>query len=216
MISTVKSRGRLKHQIFKAVSGVERDIGGISISRLIFSAHKRRPLYSGCELAAVASEAPEANWHHGLRTLWLKGSRTDSPPHSPGLFLLATTETPVMAAGWSNHQQAVGPEWRKTCAVPSSSWQQVVWWPKHGRPTAEEDLKKEKFNSCIPSIWHGSQHCSNTTTAHERLFQKLDYYLVFMFLLNLRTDNKLCESPKERYAQISFYPVLAYNHRWRR
>ena len=52
--------------------------------------------------------APEANWHHGLCTLWLQRSGTDGPPHPPGLFHLAVTETTVMAAGWVNHQQAVG------------------------------------------------------------------------------------------------------------
>ena len=30
----------------------------------------------------------------------------------PGLFHLAATETPVMAAGWVNHQQAVGNDGR--------------------------------------------------------------------------------------------------------
>ena len=33
---------------------------------------------------------------------------SDGPPHPPGLSRLAETETPVMAAGWVNHQQAVG------------------------------------------------------------------------------------------------------------
>ena len=36
------------------------------------------------------------------------GSRTDGPPHPPGLSHLAETETPVMAAGLANRQQAVG------------------------------------------------------------------------------------------------------------
>ena len=33
------------------------------------------------------ASAPIANWHHGLCTLWLQRSKTDGPPHPPGLFL---------------------------------------------------------------------------------------------------------------------------------
>ena len=45
------------------------------------------------------ASSPEAIWHHGLCTLRLERSRTVGPPHPPGLFHLAATETPVMAAG---------------------------------------------------------------------------------------------------------------------
>ena len=111
------------------------------------------------------ASTPEANWHHGRCTLRLQRSGTDSPPHPPGLSHLAETETPVMAAGWVNHQQAVGnggrsaphhpipgnmwteglstadrPQKRKkTCTAPPNSWQHVDWGCKHGWPTAEEE-----------------------------------------------------------------------------
>ena len=65
----------------------------------------------------------EVNWHHGLCTLRLQRSRTDGPPHSKGLSHPAETETPVMAAGWVTHQQAVG----NNCGS------------KHGWLTAEEE-----------------------------------------------------------------------------
>ena len=41
-----------------------------------------------------------------------KRSRTDGPLH-PGLCRLVTTEAPVIAAGWVNHQPAVG--WLVAC-----------------------------------------------------------------------------------------------------
>ena len=67
-----------------------------------------RPLYSGCEQDTVACKPPEANWHHGIYTLRFQRTGTDGPPHPPGLSHLAESETPVMATGWVNHQQAVG------------------------------------------------------------------------------------------------------------
>ena len=54
------------------------------------------------------ASTPQVNWHHGLCTLRLQRSGTDGPSHLPGLFYLVATETPIMAAGWVNHQQAVG------------------------------------------------------------------------------------------------------------
>ena len=67
------------------------------------------------------ARAPEVKWHHGLSTLQLQRSRTDDPP---GLFHLAETETPVMAAGWVNHQQAEGNGRRPVLhhPIPGNMW----------------------------------------------------------------------------------------------
>ena len=58
------------------------------------------------------ASTPEVNWHHGLCSLRLQRSRTDNPPHPPRLPHLGETETPVMAKGWVNYQQAVGNDGR--------------------------------------------------------------------------------------------------------
>ena len=70
------------------------------------------------------ASAPEANWHHGLCTLRLQRSRTDGPPHPPGLSRLAETETPVYGRRMSQPLTSCG-ERRKTCAAPPNSWQHV-------------------------------------------------------------------------------------------
>ena len=92
--------------------------------------------------------APEANWHHGLCTLWLQRSRTDSPPHPPGLSYLAETETPVTAAGWVNHQQAVGNGGRPAShhPIPSNMWTE-------GLSTADRPQKEKKKNPAN-YLWH--------------------------------------------------------------
>ena len=53
------------------------------------------------------ASAPEANWHHGLCTQWLQRSRTDGPPHPPGLSHLAETETPV----WPQDESTTNKLW---------------------------------------------------------------------------------------------------------
>ena len=81
---------------------------------------------------------PEANWHHELCTLQLQRSRTDGPPHPPGLFHLAATETPFMATGWVNHQQVVGNGWRPALhhPTPGNMWTE-------GLSTADRLQKKK-------------------------------------------------------------------------
>ena len=95
-----------------------------------------RPLYSGCKQNTAST--PEANWHHGLCTLRLQRSRTDDPPHPPGLSHLEETEAPVMAAGWVNHQQAVGNGGRPAphCPIPGNMWTE-------GLSTADRPQKKK-------------------------------------------------------------------------
>ena len=90
------------------------------------------------------ASAPEAIWHHGLCTLWLQRSRTDGPPHPPGLTHLAETETPTMAAGWVHHQQAVGNGgWPPPHhPIPDNMWTE-------GLSTADRPQKKKK------------KHCQN-------------------------------------------------------
>ena len=85
------------------------------------------------------ASAPEANWHHGLCILRLQRSGTDDPPHPPGLSHLVETETPVMAAGWVNHQQAVGNGGRPALhhPVPGNMWTE-------GLSTADRPQKKKK------------------------------------------------------------------------
>ena len=85
------------------------------------------------------ASAPEAKWRHGLCTLRLQISRTDGPPHPPGLSHLAETETPVMAAGWVNHQQAVGNGGRPAPhhQIPGNMWTE-------GLSTADRPQKKKK------------------------------------------------------------------------
>ena len=66
-----------------------------------------RPLFSGCKQDTVTCECTRselASWtlHSAI------AKKQNSPPYPPGLFHLAATETPVTAAGWVNHQQAVG------------------------------------------------------------------------------------------------------------
>ena len=92
--------------------------------------------------------APEENWHHGLSTLWLQRSGTDSSPHPPGLLLLAATETAVMAAGWNNHQQAVGNSWKPALyhPVPGSMWTE-------GLSMADWLQKKNETMDRVGSIW---------------------------------------------------------------
>ena len=79
--------------------------------------------------------ALEANWHYGLCTLRLQRSRTDGPQHPPGLSHLAETETPVMATGWVNHQQAVGNGRRpaQLHPIPGNMWTDglsMADWPQ--------------------------------------------------------------------------------------
>ena len=88
---------------------------------------RHEPLYSGCKQDTVACErtwTAEANWHHGLCTLWLQRSGTDGPPHRPRLSHLVETATPVIAAGWVNHQQAVGNGGRPAPhhPIPGNMW----------------------------------------------------------------------------------------------
>ena len=85
------------------------------------------------------ASTPEANWHHGLCTLRLQRSGTDDPPYPPGLSHLAETETPVMAAGWVNHQQAVGNGGRPVPdrPIPGNMWTE-------GLSTADRPQKKKK------------------------------------------------------------------------
>ena len=85
------------------------------------------------------ASVPEANWHHGLCTLRLQRSGTDGPPHPPGLSHPAETETPVMAAGWVNHQQAVGNGGRPVphLPVPGNMWTEDL-------STADRPHKKRK------------------------------------------------------------------------
>ena len=92
------------------------------------------------------ASAPEANWHHGLCTLRLQRSGTDGPPHPPGLFHLAETETPVMAAGWVNHQQAVGNGGRPAPhhPIPGNMWTEGLTYSKHGWSTAEEEEEEKE------------------------------------------------------------------------
>ena len=101
---------------------------------------RHEQLYSGCKQDTVACErtwTAEANWHHGLCTLWLQRSRTDGPPHRPRLSHLVETETPVMAAGWVNHQHAVGNGGRPAPhhPIPGNMWTE-------GLSTADRPQKK--------------------------------------------------------------------------
>ena len=86
------------------------------------------------------ASAPEANWHHGLCTLRLQRNGTDGPPHPPGLSHPAETETPVMAAGWVNHQQAVGNGGRPAPhhTIPGNMWTE-------GLSTADQPQKKKWY-----------------------------------------------------------------------
>ena len=89
------------------------------------------------------ASAPEANRHHGLCTLRLQRSRTDGPPHPPGLSHLAETENTSYGRSVSQPLTSCG-ERRKTCAAPPSSWQHVDWGSKRGWSTAEEE-EEETF-----------------------------------------------------------------------
>ena len=97
-----------------------------------------RLLYSACKQDAVVCERTWSKYWHGLCTLQLQRSRTDGPPHPPGLFRLAATETSVMAAGWVNHQQAVGNGGRPAphYPVPGIKWTE-------GQGTADRPQKKK-------------------------------------------------------------------------
>ena len=82
-----------------------------------------RPLYWCCKMATVPYEHTWSKMAYGLCILRLQRSTADSPPYLPGPFPLVATET-VMAAGWDNHQQAVG-NGRKPVPhhpVPGSMW----------------------------------------------------------------------------------------------
>ena len=69
-------------------------------------------------------------------TLWLQRSRIDGPPHPPGLFSLAATKTPGMAA--VHHQQAVGNGGRPAPhhPIPDNMWTE-------GLSTADRPQKKK-------------------------------------------------------------------------
>ena len=69
------------------------------------------------------ASTPEAIWHHGLCTLRLQRSRTDGPPHPPGLSHLAETDTSY-GRRMSQPPTSCG-EQRKTCTTPPNSWQHV-------------------------------------------------------------------------------------------
>ena len=109
------------------------------------------------------ASAPEANWHHGLCTLRLQRSRTDGPPHPPGLSHPAETETPVMAAGWVNHQQAVGNSGRPAPhhTIPGNMWTE-------GLSTADRPQKKKKVLS-LPSLpaWRADYTCHHSHRLNE-------------------------------------------------
>ena len=125
-----------------------------------------RPLYSGCEQDTAACEhtwSELASWT--LQSVVAKkqnrrsttssrvvpsssnrdtsyGSRTDGPPHPPGWFHLAATETPVIAIGWVNHQQAVGNGRRPAQhhPIPGNMWTEgLAYNSKHGWLTAEAE-----------------------------------------------------------------------------
>ena len=83
-------------------------------------------------------------WAHlkqiGIMDSALWRSRTDGPPHPPGLSHLAETETSVMAAGWVHHQQAVGNGRRPAPhhPIPGNMWTK-------GLSMADQPQKKKKF-----------------------------------------------------------------------
>ena len=91
------------------------------------------PRYSGCEQDTAACErtwSDLASW-----TLRLQRRRTDGPPHPPGVSRLAETETPVVATGWVNHQQAVGNGGRPAPhhPIPGNMWTEglsTADWPQ--------------------------------------------------------------------------------------
>ena len=66
------------------------------------------------------------------------------PSHPPGLSRLAETETPVMAAGRVNHQQAVGNGGRPAPnhPIPGNMWTE-------GLSTADRPQKKKKSNHTV-------------------------------------------------------------------
>ena len=103
------------------------------------------------------ASTPEANWHHGLCTLRLQRSGTENPPHPPGLFHPVETETPVMAAGWVNHQQAVGNGGRFAPhrPIPGNMWIESLG-------TADPPQKKNWLSAVEHALSLGSEKKKNS------------------------------------------------------
>ena len=100
-----------------------------------------RPLYSGCEQDTVAcehtySELASLTPHSVIAKKWNRQPTTSSRTF------------PVMAAGWVNHQQAVGNGWRPAALhhpIPGNKWTE-------GLSMADRPQKRKKKN-CTIHLW---------------------------------------------------------------